>query len=753
VNSIDIKELTKKLAQLSGKPLTHNVTEILGQQQATDTTVTHGSIQAVFGASVSASIHLFNDANDVDEDGVFGAAVPATPEPGSATTDWRPQLAYSGNRAWLKYALSASVTAKAGATIGMAGGSISGDRSLRLLSYRRHAPADNIGAAVVADLASMPGALSVTDVQALAEGEATALKVRGKLTATIELTWSDIFSASLRGLSGAAMKTDALLLQLPASAGVSFAVTVEDDLTLCFTRLAGTQPTFQVAVRKSGVHDARFQARAQIEIKFADPDAVRQVLGSMLTGLLEVPTAALEQISKATSLEQVPAQYRPYVAQLLERLGVDAANPFPALSKRLQELQSDMTRRIDALVMAKVNAGFEYEYLRMQGEASLMEATLSLPALKRLHDALVRFDLTTVLRDTGPGMSLRFFLHEKTIRRVTAWGFGLGVGTWLNLKGKQTRDRRFIRRRYVSPAGEWLTQSFMGSTKYVANINTWSAEYGASLKADMVDARPLLQTSTKELKYGLQLWWSESKVSPASELGKVVDACVLWGVVSAAATEGLRTRLQNALGTVSTCRVRLCMTFDNGELRSALNAISSSSNEQWCRHAARALPWFSKEPMRADCGTREMVYTPFFQAYQRAGELSGSAIKSLLQTKLRPFGSVSAREGIGETPWTAYQVLYRAGITHGGFRVPLSRLRTGAAQALQLIDRGGDLADVDGAFREMCTAFEQTYSIRMVAGLLASASAAADRAQQALQATLTVEYQQGGEDKTIVVAA
>lgn len=755
MSNVEIPELARKLLVFGGKRLNDSVpTEVLSLSREVGTTAKSGAVTAVFGASVAAAIHLYNDARDRDEDGVLGAAR-ARADAAQATTAWRPQLPFAPGSAWLKYSLGAEVTARASGSIGVAGGSVSGDRSLRLLSYKRHDAADTIGSSIAADLLEISSPLSVADILALAPQEATALKIRGKLSARLTLSWADIFSTSLHELSDLfGADGGAFLIEVAGSANVSFTATIDDDFTLCFVRekASGERP-IRVALRKSISHDQRFLAKAGVRVEFADPSAVKAVVDNVLGGVLGMPAAALKAIERAPSLKSVPEKYRALVAALAERFGIEDLDPLQPIKIKLRQLDALLNDRIDRLARTKVTLGLQYEYLRIASEASLLEATVSEAALGRLHAALLAFDFATVLDDAGPGLALDFFLHQKTVDRVRAWGFSLGIGTWLKLAGKQTRRDLFVSRRYVSADGEQLTQAYLGSTLYTAKANTWSAEYGAMLKADLEEARAPQETMARDFKCGLHLWWEENKLRADSGLPRIVDDAVLWGVIGAAGAPALHAQLSVKLDKVHACRVRLSAMLSDHGLRQAVRSLAGVSDEECGRHAARALPWYGKQTARATCASREAAYSPFFSRYAQAPDLRGSGLKQLVAESLRDLGGgLAGQEAKGETPWTLYQVLLRANIEDQRFWKRWKDLRAGASRLAELLELRGDWGDFDDNFKLMSRSFEQVFLIRAVASLLAQLLPAVVHDPRAYTTTLTLSHGAPGREKVIVVA-
>lgn len=750
MSKIAIPDLVEKLGGDAAKPLkNYTKTGLLDYAKGADTTAQSGPVKLVFGASIAAAIEVFNGADDIDEDGVIGSREAAA-DGKKDTTDWRPQLPFENGSAWLKYSLAASASAKASAKIGTAGGSIAGDRSLRLLCYKRHDAARRIGEAVLSDVDELGSVLSAGDIAALSLGEAVALKARGKLTATFSVSWADIFSTSLQALSslpGAA--SGAYLIEIGTGASATFTATLEDDFTLCFVReKASGERAFRVAVRKSEVHDTRFQAKAGVDIKFADPAAVKTALASVMAGVLDAPAAAIKAIEDATSLDKVPAKYRPVVEALAKRYGLEGS-PLQPLKKKLAELSEQVTQRINQIAETKVSLGLTYEYLRLSSEASLLEARLSQEALTALHGALLNFDFARVLAYQGSGLALDFFLHQKTVERVRAWGFSLGMGTWFNLKSTQTRKDRFVSRRYVSPEGERWTRAYLGSTQYTTTVNT--VDFGASFKADLEEARAAQLTTPANFKCGLQLWWQERRANTAADLDRIADDAVLWGVIPAADAPALAAQLRTALQAAATCQPRFNMMLSDRGATEAMRSLALADTALWCKHSARALPQVDKFPARATAASRELIYQPFFEAYRHRPDAMGQSLQQLIESSLRKYDRALADRERADGVSTLYRLLLQSSLQDRRFWRRWGDMRSAAARMRELLEVRGDWLDFDENFRDMRAMFEQTFLIRAIASLLAQELAPALKDNKAFAATLAITYRSGDQDKTLVV--
>ncbi|HVK51905.1 MAG TPA: hypothetical protein VM469_09240 [Pseudoxanthomonas sp.] len=746
MNKIAIIDLANKLLQFEQASLGEDAiaTDFLGAEKGVDSSITQGSIKAVFGANVAASISLLNSAGDIDADGIVGSRKANPTQP-----DFQPQLEWSRGEAWLKYALTAHVTASASAKLGTAAGSISGDRELRLLAYQHHDLPGRVGPAVRADLLELPSVLSLDDLLSLRVRSNATMKVRGKLAGQLVLTWSDIFSTSLRGLGALAGKAggEAFAIAMPASASVTFGFSIEDDFTLSFTRIGNSGQAFQVAVRKSKQHDARFTAKAGITARLADPEAVRQILGTVMTGLLKVPTQALEAITNALSLERLDAAYRPYVDALAKHYGIDPANPFPAVKQKLQALDTTLSGRITELVNTKVELGVTYEYLRISSEASLLEATLSEAALSELHGPLLAFDMAKVLAYSGAGYQLQTFMHEKSIKRSSAWGFSLGIGHWLLLV-RDLEEEVLIQRDYGIDDHKKSTYAYLGTRRYTQRSKTWPVDYGVEFKADLEDARSEDSIKGGDFQHGLQIWWQHDKYATGNEIDHVIDDAILWGIIDPQDSQDVASRIKLGLGAASSFSPRLSLMLGDQGFRQALELVSQTDDQTWCRHSARALPWGNASNGNVGipgCALREAVFTPFFQAYLGWRFPTQQTVTSQLRAHVRSHGYPPM------VATHAYNILVEADVGRG-FKDPLKDFREGVVKMREVLAGVRPWRDTQRIFRKkLDTGFGQTFRLRTIASLLGEQLLGGPHDSDSCQATLTIHYRQGSEDRSLIV--
>ena len=100
-----------------------------------------------------------------------------------------------------------------------------------LADYHRHTRTVTTRDAFLEDITQLRTSLRVDDVVGLQPGEAVSQQVVGRLSATVELSWSDVFMGAIGPLSGLAPGVS-LLFKVSAGATVRASVSFSDDFLL-----------------------------------------------------------------------------------------------------------------------------------------------------------------------------------------------------------------------------------------------------------------------------------------------------------------------------------------------------------------------------------------------------------------------------------------------------------------------------------------------------------------------------------------
>lgn len=697
-----------------------------------------GRLRGEADATASVALHVFNGTGDRDSGGVLGTR--RRRSGARAAGDHRPLVLKHDGQAWLRIALDAGADALVRA--GGAGGSCvsvhaGAGAEARLLSYRRHDPGAACAEAIVGDLARFADARSLRDVRALGVGDACAFHAGGTLSTSLSLSWAALLSATGSALADASgPHAPVFLVEMPADASASLALAISDGFSVAFARTqADGDAAFRVAVRRRHGDVRSLDASLAIEAGFADPEAVARAIAGVLASLLDVPADALHAIRKATSWQALPARHRPYAKALSERFGIADSAPLQALRERLEALDARLAGRIEAVARSRASAVLEAEYRRMAEDAVLLEADLSEAALARLHAALSTLDVDAVMADRGPGVAAVSLLHDRTLERLHGWSIAVSLGSWFELESRQQRRERCLVRHRVDADGDRTRREFSAATRYTARVNGWSTAYGATFES--VD-----DGSGAGSVCALALWWEEGRLrADANGLARIVDDAVLWGVVAADAALSLQARLQDALAGVGRCRPRFEWWLDGEAASAALSRLAGATPEDWAVHAARALPRNARVAERATCDARGATYG---RVFAKLGDASGARLQRAIAAGLQGAdGRLVARERRGVAPWTAWRVLRQSGLAARG---PGRAWRTWGEAASRLSTAATNDA-FGGAFADLRPVFEQPFTVRTVASLLADAVAGAHAAR------LTLSFERDGMPRTLLGGA
>lgn len=712
---------------------------------ATGDAVRDGPRRAAVDASASVALHVFNATGDRDDGGVLGTR---RTRRANAAHAHRPLLLKQPGQAWLRIALAADADALVRTSRGALSTRATAASEARLLSYRQHAPDVPCADAITTGLGRFASALSVDDACSLGAGDACVVQAEGRITASATLSWEALVAEVVPGLAGIpGREASTWMVELPADGSVALALAITDGVSVAIARPQDSgDDAFRVAVRRQRRSEREASAKLGIEAGLADPDAVARLVAGVLAGLLETPAEALRAIRAATTLRQVPARHRPAAVALAERLGIDDAEPLRRLRERLEDLDDRLMGRLQALARTRAAVVLEAEYRRLASDAVLLEAELTGQALRRMHPALLALDLPTVMADKGAGRQAVSLLQDRTLHHLRGWRIGASLGDWLELESAQRREDRFLERRRVDDDGEHHRREYLGATRYAARANGWSTAYGATFEAVHEGDRG---------SCALQLWWEEGRLrADAHGIARIVDDAVLWGIVNAGEAARLRERLHDGLRGVDRCRPRFERLLEADAARATLARIAATPDGGWALHMARALPFSARVAARGDCDTRAAVYAPMFTTL---GPAAGSSLRRRIGAALREVDpKLAAREGRGDAPWTTWRVLRQAGLTPQGPRRAWqgwSRAANGLvqppAEASSLAGPRAANQALAEAFARLRPAFEQPFTLRTLASLLA---ASADSGPEPGGARLTLRFERDGEPRSLLVA-
>jgi hypothetical protein len=138
------------------------------------------------------------------------------------------------------------------------------------------------------------------DVLKVGDKEALSYQVKGRLFATVTLSWSDVITSSLSSLSQFLKSGTMLALKITPAASVTFPVELDDDFQVVFTKGGGNNVI--VALKRADSREVGVSVALGVTVGFADPDAVKAALTNVLQSLVGQPLAVIDNILNAPLL-------------------------------------------------------------------------------------------------------------------------------------------------------------------------------------------------------------------------------------------------------------------------------------------------------------------------------------------------------------------------------------------------------------------------------------------------------------------
>jgi hypothetical protein len=591
----------------------------------------------VLGVESNARLSLFNSPDDEDPDGVLGAQ-PADP-PGFERLVLPPGVRLAPDRAWLKYRVSAGAKVGAAGAFAPVSFKVDGRAGVVFADYHAHDRHDRLRDAVKTTIAG--GRLrilaNVDDAFELGAGEALAYQVRGELTASVALAWSDILGAASLDLARLLGPGQTLGVAIAAGATVRFDVGVVDDFRLIVTR--GHVRDVRVAVAKGTARDLAVGASARITAKFADERAAKATLQRLYEAVAGQPVAAVDAALAKASLDALSTVERKLVRQLAERIGLgQVPGTIEAIRESWEALKARIDATIEKVARSKVELGFAYEYRRTTTNDTLLVVELSRDEYRRFHGDLLLCELRPLLAWLdGPAQdqALVSYLHAKAVTRSQAWGFTLGIGPW-RLAGKDRQDISAVVQTTRRDGAVLERHAYLGLRGYEAEVFGSSCEWVVDFRAEQPEFVPAGGTTAAHLEYGLhlRLRWKEKTLSKG-ELREFLDHAVIWRIVSLRGAAEIEREIAGALGK-KRAEVAVALTVPHEAFRRLLPMIGNGSADELGAHAlAKAMPYLADYDARRHPLVREACYAPLWRFYLASPSLPIDAYGPLAERAIR----------------------------------------------------------------------------------------------------------------------
>jgi len=606
-------------------------------------------------------VELFNSENDRDKaHGVIGR-LPKRKVSGNIR--WYPLIDVGKSGAWLKYTTSAKIRHSAGNSLL----GLKGDAEADHFYYHKHRRNKLLGTAIAQDLVQQKFAFSYHDVLSLDVSEAAGLASEGKVQLALRFDWNDILASGITRLAALLNSSETVAIQLSGRAGVEFKVSVEGGFKLVFLGLGDGD--FRVALSQSDAAVFKAGLKTKFVVGFARPSEVEDILDEVVAGLLGVSPASLiagiDALKQKTSFEQFSGLEQALLESLADRLGFDESlHSREEALDLLDGFQKKVSSAIRDIAKTRVEAGFVYEYSRLETHASLYEGDFTQAALSRLYPDILAGNFHRILADADnyPGeITTRRFLNERSLLIRHATGFSLGAGHW-SLSGKESTVFKFVTQVNAEKA---VRHSLLGSRKYEGKYFGPHESTFLDFKAGMPDFLPDGQDATaRDFRFGLSLTLTDGRAYTSNRrLKAFLDSGLLCGVGPEGDLDRLTALVRSTFGNRKT-RGKIALRLKHKAVLGFSEWLTLRSTAELGRIMARGMEYRDSYPLLRLVTGRQVVYGTFWQtALRRRLRNAGSASRFALK-QLQPLDSSlywsekQALRGRNRDPATIY-VLFR----------------------------------------------------------------------------------------------
>ena len=558
-------------------------------------------------------VDLFNDKSDRDRrHGIIGKV---SKRDLSRKSRWYPLIDTGNSGAWLKYTSSALITenSKSGAG-GLLGASAR--QGLDHFYYHKHRRNKLLRNAVSADIADLKSAFSLADVLSMDGSQAVGFATAGRLRVSLEIDWSELLASGMTRLAGLLATSGAIAINVPGSASAELEVDIKDSFKLVF--LGRKDDSIRVALRKSSSDLLKGVLGAGIEVRFARPSDLRQILDDVVSGLLGLSprrfSSAVASLKNKVTLEDLSPLERDLLESLVENLGLD--DDFEQVLDALEVLddfQAKVSSALSDVARVKVRMSIAHEYSRLETDASIYAGDFAPGALRRNFQDLLAGNFQVLLADArnypGEIRTLRFLNEESLVVRQST-GLSLGAGKW-SVSGKELTVFKFLTQVSREKA---VRHSLLGSRKYQGKyfgpLETTLLEF----KADMPEFSPAgRRIQVTDFRLGLAIRYEDGKAwSSNRRLESFLDMGLLFGIAPEGDLESLLERVRSTFGKRKT-RCKLSLRLSHTAVLEFARWLAQSSPAELAPVFAGAMAYQQKRPALRMMHGRRFLYSTFWQ--------------------------------------------------------------------------------------------------------------------------------------------
>ncbi|RYZ42300.1 MAG: hypothetical protein EOO71_08425 [Myxococcaceae bacterium] len=553
------------------------------------------------GAALRVPVELFNGQEDADAHGVIGRPTGSTDG-----TEPEPLFTPDGAACWLKYAAELNAQASGEGHFPFVALSGSGAVNVLVADYRRHAPTRTLGEALRHDVKTLRLPFLVEDVRALVVGDALSFQTRIQLKAGLALSWPAVTSTVVASLARRVGGQVALQLKAEVGASLSGELKLEDELRLVFSRREGG--AIHVSIRKAVTSQVSAGMKVGVTLDVASP-----LLNALLGAVADTAQAqSVSRIVEGLDSGKLGTVLVPVATSLFGALGFK--QELDGTLETVKKVHAELKGLIETGVSTALQAGFEYEYARTAGDATLMELEVPEVSLPDVHAALISGDLLSIQRRTKDAWIRRYF-HMRTTGMQRTRGFGLG---WRDMFLAKVEDRKQLKavteHASRNHAHGPRRHAFQGMRSY--QHEGWLAGNKVLQGIDFNARMPAFSTrpSADAFDYA---FFAQSRVEGSLSLQELADQARVWGALRDDASVEPLSRLFQSVPRGTRVTARFEARLDAATFRKLLRKMGTDpelERQAFAVALARALPRDSVAS-RESPSVRQKLYAPLWNTY------------------------------------------------------------------------------------------------------------------------------------------
>jgi hypothetical protein len=715
--------------------------------------INQGEVTFSIGAQGALTVQLFNDENDKDPNEFISAK-------SDSHITFKP-----ASQAYLKYQASVTPKANGKGKIQDIGFEFEAEASVKVANYKAHNNSEIVRDAFVNDIQNIHTILKWEHIKDLPVNDAVNLNIGGKLTAGLEISWSNIFAQSLSALTANLPYPVTLDLNLSPELTASFNVSISDQFSYLIKRTAADR--LYVALSKIKKSTASASLGASVGVAFSKPEELEKQLNAIIDELIKAIVkeagSSVEKAIKAASNGSATAPQLSLIKEVAEVLGLTGV---PDLVKKEEErwkkLKEDLKAGIKKVAEFNAELSFTYEYERIKEGKELLALELPDKFLEKHHPKLLRFKLSELLADLATtknsNATLKSYINQNSLTIKKTWGFGLKVFGKKFLEGKDfdtlgEEEETTLRVDFTGHKKINQQRAVGYSWQLGRGEGKWFTELNARMKNYSAGTEPLF--SEVELSWYLNMVIKDGRVKE-NELRAYLDMGVLWGSVQQQDVKGLVDKylpaLKNKRATFESKLILSELATRTIIQQAGFHQFNKTNQELMARSLAAALNYSPDYLLRADVKAREDAYAPLWLSYLNDPDQSTRALASTAFYHLRKLANIDpqllAREkeaGLNNqgfcfadvvylnAPYTTCENLFK-GLHELGSKISLN-----APVATSFIE----------ATDKLTAAGKQSFYLRALGSLLCRYAAQNTMLKKEVQRVFTITYEEEGKEQVV----